>query len=88
MDRVFGIITTLVQILLFTFILLPSLVFLLVYQGGLQNLLAWAERLQYVKDMNELRTSGLMYMQSLQCFFPITLFSSYTLCIIFSFIYE
>ena len=44
------------------------LTFLLIYQGGVQNLLAWSEYLRHLNDFYELRKAGIVYITSLSEF--------------------
>ena len=60
----------------FLFMWWPIITFLLLYQGGVQNLLAWSEHLRHMTDHEDLRQAGIMYITSLIMSGPIFTFFS------------
>ena len=84
-DIIYGMICSASYGLSFILVSLPVLTFLLIYQGVVQNVLAWSEHLRHLNDFKELRKSGIMYITALSEFNQIIagpLFAFFSLSII------
>ena len=67
-DIIYGMICSAFYSLSFILVNWPVLTFLLIYQGVVQNVLAWSEHLRHLNDFNELRKSGIVYIAALSEF--------------------